>query len=128
MEEPCSTELEVTCSSNALVLQITWKKGIAFALQIVTLLGKVCLEFRTFLPTGRLSRGFGIAMTPPPTPLHNNPAGRQHCFFFGRGGGGGVFVIASALKGSLLKEYIVKSIFVQACRPSLGADERLVFV
>ena len=103
--------MEVTCSSNTLVLQITWKKGIAF-----------------FLPTGRLSRGFGIAMTPPPTPPHNNPAGRQHYYFFGGGGGGGVFVIASALKGSHLKEYIVKSIFVQACRPSLGADERLVFV
>lgn len=97
--------MEVTCSSNTLVLQITWKKGIAF-----------------FLPTGRLSRGFGIAMTPPPTPPHNNPAGRQHFFLVG------VFVIASALKGSLLKEYIVKSIFVQACRPTLGADERLVFV
>ena len=66
-------------------------------------------------------------MTPPPTPPHNNPAGRQHYYSFG-GGGGGVFVIASALKGSHLKEYIVKSIFVQACRPSLGADERLVFV
>ena len=102
--------MEVTCSSNTLVLQITWKKGIAF-----------------FLPTGRLSRGFGIAMTPPPTPPHNNPAGRQH-FFFWWGSGAGVFVIASALKGSLLKEYIVKSIFVQACRPTLDADERLVFV
>ena len=57
--------------------------------------------------------------------------------FFGLGGGGGVgggggegevFVIASALKGSILKEDMAKSIFVQDCRPSSGADERLVFL
>ena len=55
--------------------------------------------------------------------------------FFGLGGGGGVgggegevFVIASALKGSILKEDMAKSIFVQDCRPSPGADERLVFL
>ena len=57
--------------------------------------------------------------------------------FFGLGGGRGggvgggegeVFVIASALKGSILKEDMAKSIFVQDCRPSPGADERLVFL
>ena len=55
--------------------------------------------------------------------------------FFGLGGGGGVgggegevFVIASALKGSILKEEMAKSIFFQDCRPSPGADERLVFL
>ena len=54
--------------------------------------------------------------------------------FFGLGGGGvgggegEVFVIASALKGSILKEDMAKSIFVQDCRPSPGADERLVFL
>ena len=48
--------------------------------------------------------------------------------FFGWGGEGEVFVIASALKGSILKEDMAKSIFVQDCRPSPGADERLVFL
>ena len=97
------------------------------------------------LPTGRLSCGFGIAMTsPPPQPgqycsviCRNDPGGLQHFsfFWFGRGEGGGVgggegevFVIASALKGSILKEDMAKSIFVQDCRPSPGADERLVFL
>ena len=63
--------------------------------------------------------------SPHPTPQQSSWAST---LFFWWGRGGGVFVIASALKGSHLKEYIVKSIFVQACRPSLGADERLVFV
>lgn len=63
--------------------------------------------------------------SPHPTPQQSS---WTSTFFFWWGRGAGVFVIASALKGSLLKEYIVKSIFVQACRPALGADERLVFV
>ena len=82
------------------------------------------------LPTGRLSCGFGIAMTsPPPQPgqycsviCRNDPGGLVG------GGEGEVFVIASALKGSILKEDMAKSIFVQDCRPSPGADERLVFL
>lgn len=66
---------------------------------MATLLGKECLEFLTFLPTGRLPRGLGIAMTPPPTPPwspgqccsvigRNDPGGLQH--FFDGGGGWGL--------------------------------------
>ena len=47
-------------------------------------------------------------------------------FFWGEGRQGGVFVIASVLKGSILKGDMAKSIFVQDCRPSPGTDERLI--
>ena len=75
-------------------------------------LGEKWWDFRTFLPAERLSRRFGTAMTPPLAPPWSKLFSRNQkwCsrtstlfFFFFFRLEGGVFVVASSFKSSILK-------------------------
>ena len=79
-------------------------------------LDKKCWEFCTALPTERLSRGYGSAMTPPlASPwsklfYRDQKWSNQTSTFLG--GEGGVFVVARAFKRFILKLHVATSTFL----------------